>query len=833
MKIVSQLLEIKQINNQFIVKTNEIPLKILFLTDDIVRIRAAFGENEQDQFAEESYCLMTTAWEDRMDSMFPERKRIACKEVECIEEENQVILQGKKLKVVIAKNPFQISIYDEEGTCIYADIAGIAYQQDSNQRRLHFSEIELNDCFYGFGEKTGSINKIRKSMKMSPKDSMGYDPEETDGLYKHIPFYIRLSRATKKAVGLFYHNTFECEFNMGKEKSNYWHYYSKYCVDGGDIDLFVINGPSIKDIVSRYTDLTGKSALLPMYALGYQGSSMYYPELEENCDDEIVEFINTNHREDIPIDGFHLSSGYTVQKNNKRCTFTWNNKRFKSPEEFFAQMEERGVTVTPNVKPGMLLEHPLFDEMKEKGMFLPNSKRDGVGLGYWWGGQGAFVDFTKEEVRQMWKEYLTETVINKGTTSIWNDNCEYDSLVDKDCVCYFEGKEATIGELKAVMSNLMCYTTDYAIREAVANVRPYIVCRSGYAGIQRYAQTWAGDNYTSWATLKYNIATILGMGISGVTNHGCDIGGFYGPAPDKELLVRWVQQGVFQPRFSIHSVNSDNTVTEPWMYPEVTKYLRDAIKLRYQMIPYWYSLMTEASRTGAPIMRPMFYEFQHDERCYDEGVDFMIGKSLLVANVVEQGATTRKVYLPEGDRFFDYYTREEYKGGQEIEIPVDLGSIPLFVRSGAILPYARNEMKNLHKDHVTELGLLMEASKDSEFELYEDDGISFNYQKGDYLKTTVKVTSGEQVVIQFKKEGTYESKINDVFLDVICREKGPFWVTVNGKQLEHYLYHPKFEQAREGWLYNHSLKSVQVKFPQVTGDVEVVISYEQFDMIGM
>lgn len=172
------------------------------------------------------------------------------------------------------------------------------------------------------------------------------------------------------------------------------------------------------------------------------------------------------------------------------------------------------------------------------------------------------------------------------------------------------------------------------------------MCRSGHAGIQRYAQVWAGDNLTCWDTLKYNIATILGMGLSGVANHGCDVGGFYGVSPEPELFVRWVQNGIFMPRFSIHSTNTDNTVTEPWMYTDKKQYIRDAIKFRYRMIPYLYSLESRAHETGLPIMEPMFMAFQNDPKTYNEGVDFMWGDSLLVANVVEKGAKTRSIYLP-------------------------------------------------------------------------------------------------------------------------------------------------------------------------------------------
>ena len=194
-----------------------------------------------------------------------------------------------------------------------------------------------------------------------------------------------------------------------------------------------------------------------------------------------------------------------------------------------------------------------------------------------------FVDFTKEATRKHWKEYLTEGLLQYGCESVWNDNCEYDSMVDKDARVYYEGKGSTIGKIKPVMSNIMCQLSNEAINEYNPEVRPFSVCRSGHAGIQRYAQVWTGDNLTCWDALKYNIATMLGEGLSGVANIGSDVGGFYGESPEPELFVRWVQNGVFMPRFSIHSVNTDNTVTEPWMYTNMKQYIIDAIRLRYRL----------------------------------------------------------------------------------------------------------------------------------------------------------------------------------------------------------------------------------------------------------
>ena len=833
MKVCTNAYTVAKKDSYFSVMTNSVEIRILFLTDSILRIRAGFDGD----FAEESYSLVMTAWEDRMDDFLKGRRtRVEAADAVLSDGDREAVIEGRILKVVVEKDPFRICVYDKEGTLLHADIVDLAYMEDSNHRRIHTSEISPEDCFYGFGEKSGSFNKAQKFMSMSPKDAMGYNPRETDSLYKHIPFYIKLNRGTRKAVGYFYHNTCECDFDMGREKSNYWKPHSRSRTDGGDIDLFLIAGPSVRQVVERYTDLTGKSAMLPRYALGYLGSSMYYPELDNDCDDAILDFIDTTREEKIPVDGFQLSSGYcTVEtdKGIKRCVFTWNKKRFKDPREFFAQMEKRGVTVSPNVKPGILLIHPKLDEMKAKGMFIKASGSDEPGIGTWWGGKGVFADFTNPSTRTYWKEMLKENVLEYGTSSVWNDNCEYDSLVDKDCRCDFEGKGGTIGQLKSVMSNIMCHITDEAIHETFTNTRPYIVCRSGHCGIQRYAQTWAGDNLTCWDSLKYNIATILGMSLSGVANQGCDIGGFYGPSPEAELMVRWIQNGIFQPRFSIHSTNTDNTVTEPWMYGDCTDYIREAIGLRYQLSPYLYSLMERAHETGLPIMEPMCSAFQEDVKCYEEGVDFMLGDSLLVANVVEKGAVSRKVYLPEGETFYDFYTRAAYEGGRTVELPVDLGSIPLFVRSGAIIPMAEDRLDNLKTQQAEHLRILCAADRDGRFELYEDDGISMDYEKGGCLKTSITMTAGERTVLDFHQEGHYETAVKTLYLDMIHREKAPYWVKADGETIPHFLHRRKFEDADCGWYYSQRLKSVQIKYPNPKKDYQVIVSFEQFDLIGM
>ena len=544
MEICSRFTGMERKDGAFLLHTDNADIKVCFVTDEIVRVRASFDH----ELAEESYVLMTTAWEDRMDELFKgERARVEPFAAQVTEDDSTLTFATGKVTLVVDKDSINFKLLAADGSELYSTLPGNPFVKDANNRVVAYSRMKEDDCFYGFGEKSGLLDKNKTFQRERATDAMGYDAEKMDTLYKHIPFYIRLDRDTHKAVGVFYHNFYESVFNMGCEKSNYWPRYTYFQADGGDLDCFLIGGDTIARIVDNYTLLTGRPALLPKRALGYQGSSMYYPELEKDSDDAVLGFIDTIKEEGFPIDGFHLSSGYTSQ-NNKRCVFTWNTTRFKDPSGYFHAMNEKHAQNVPNVKPGVLLCNPRFDEFNADDVFVKDSKNPGTyGVGKWWGGDGAFWDFTKPEGRAAWKKYLTESIIAVGTDSVWNDNCEYDSLMDKDCTCDFDGKGGTIGQLKPLMSTLMCKVGADAVVEHNTKARPYMVCRSGSAGIQRYAQTWCGDNYTSWKSLKYNIPIITGMGLSGQPNEGADIGGFAGPAPTEELFVRWVQNPLLHP----------------------------------------------------------------------------------------------------------------------------------------------------------------------------------------------------------------------------------------------------------------------------------------------
>lgn len=832
--LLREFCSMEKTDNGYMLHGDAADVMLVFLSDDVIRIRVSF----ERKFEEESYTLVATAWEDRMDELLKdERKRIEPVTAECTETGEEVIFRTRTLSLTLCKKPFSFTLALPDGEVIYQDLHERAFEKDHLGRLSHYSRIDREaDHFYGFGEKTGHLDKKGRRMRMSPKDAIGHDPETGDPMYKHIPFYIRIHEKQRHALGMFYHNSYDSVFDMGQELSGYWERYCYYQTDGGDIDLFLLNGPRMSDVLERYTWLTGRSAMPTKQSLGYCASTMYYAELEEHCDQEIYRVIDKHEKEKILIDNFWLASGYTSgEEDNLRYVFNWNKKRFPDPKAFFEEMRARGINVIPNLKPGILKRHPYKDLFEERNVFIktPDGREDYYGR--WWGGTGRFFDFTGEAGRSTWKQLLKENVLELGAKTVWNDNCEMDGVEDREAQCDFEGKKGTMAELKILHSNLMAYVGKQALAEVYPGERPYIINRAGFAGIQRYAQVWGGDNLTDWRTVKFNIATILGMGLSGCANMGCDIGGFAGPAPEGELLLRWIQNGIFQPRFCLNSANNDNTVTQPWMYGEYLDNIRDAFAQRYRMLPYLYSLMYEANQNGMPVWRPLFLEFPDDPACYgDKNLTFMFGRSILVANVVEKGAKTRTIYLPAGSRWYDMNdSLREYSGGQTIEIPVGLGSIPMFLRGSGIY-VTSGDVKHILRDQVKQLDFLVSAEENAEFVLYDDDGHSEEYLQGVYARTHIWVESGECTSIIFHTEGTYPQAVERLTLRLVSKEKGACWVAVDGKRIPRFLVQEGWEESDAGWYYNLSDRTIWIKCPKPEAkEFRIVVSAEKFDLIGM
>jgi alpha-glucosidase len=543
----------------------------------------------------------------------------------------------------------------------------------------HYLVRDSAEKYFGLGERSGALDRAGRRFRMCNVDAMGYDARNSDPLYKHIPFYITW-KSRGAAAGLFYDTLSDCTFDMGCARSNYHGLFRSFIADHGDLDYYVIGG-TVAGIVRRFTWLTGRPALLPRWALGYSGSTMSYTD-QPDAQARMGDFLAKCEEHDILCDSFHLSSGYT-SIGDKRYVFHWNRDKFPDPAAFARSYAEKGVRLIPNIKPALLHDHPLFAEARSKGLLIS----DGNGEPEWvqfWDAVGAYLDFTNPKTLAWWKEKVTTSLLVPGMAGTWNDNNEFEIVSPKARMHGFGTARAAV-EMKPLHTLQMLRASRDAQRAKNPDKRPYLVSRAGFAGMQRYVQTWSGDNYTSWDTLKWNIRMGLGLALSGVSNSGHDIGGFDGPKPDAELFVRWVGFGIFLPRFSIHSWNTDRTANEPWMHPEMTPAVRDLIKFRYRLLPHLYDLMVRHAQHYEPITRPTFYDFPDDPRCFEESDDMLLGEALLVAAVVERGATARDVYLPKGARWFDWWMGEVLEGGQVVTRPAPYERPPLFAREGSVI----------------------------------------------------------------------------------------------------------------------------------------------------
>ncbi|KAI9329321.1 glycosyl hydrolases family 31-domain-containing protein [Obelidium mucronatum] len=569
----------------------------------------------------------------------------------------------------------------------------------------HFIRRRDQDLHYGMGERASPLSLNGRRFRLETMDALGYNPELTDPLYKLVPFHITLDTVTRIAHGIFYDSFAEGFADFGQEIDAFWGpYRSHTLLSGCGLDMYIFYGPTIENVIERYTGLVGRPAMPPKYALGYLASAMGYAE-SENAQELIAELPRLCRKWNIPCDLLHLSSGYTVDESTgARNVFTWNKKRFPDPEKLIKDLRKEGIRISANVKPWLLSQHPKYQQVYDADGFIKNSETNlPRSTRLWSAGNGAtstgsYFDLSSAAGRKFWQEGV-KSLLAAGIESIWNDNNEFSLPDNNDTYAHtnLNGGSSTVGHAgRGLQTLLMASASHEAMVSMFPKRRPFLISRSAVSGVQRFAaQSWSGDNYTSWQTLKHNIPMGLNCGLSGFVGYGHDVGGFVGPRPEKELFVRWVQNGVFHPRFCIHSWK-DEGVTEPWMYPEVLPIIRDAIHLRYKLIPYIYTLYNEASVFGHPIIRPLIYEFQHDCAIQQSSFEFMLGPHLLIASVFEQGSRTRSVRLPcledpvqNKAAWCDINTGIWYAGGGEKDVefacPLEQCGVVLAKR-GAIVP---------------------------------------------------------------------------------------------------------------------------------------------------
>ena len=645
--------------------------------------------------------------------------------------ERDVTLATDALRLRVRLAPFGLDWSLADGTPFASDRTTDAYQwrEATSTVRHYMARDRLRDRYFGLGDKTGPVDLHGRRLRTLALDALGYDAQASDPLYKHWPYLI-VRASSKVAYGLFYDTMAPATFDLGCEHDNYHGFY-RYCeIEDGDLDYYVFPGPGIAGVVRTFAELTGPMAFGPRWSLGYANTAMSLADAPD-AQAQLSGFIDDAARHDVPISAFHFGSGYS-SIGKRRYVFTWNRDKFPDPRSLVAKFTAAGIRLVANVKPCLLDDHPAYETVQAAHAFVNHAGSDLPCIGQVWDGEGAHVDFTNPDGVRWWQASLRRELLAYGILG-WNDNNEYE-IWDEDGESNGSGRPVPISRSRPLQALLMTRATFEAQAASAPRERTFTVTRAGPPGIQRYAQTWSGDNTTSWHTLRWNIRMGLTMSLSGMFNTGHDVGGFYGPTPDPELLARWVQSAAFNPRVIMNSWKDTGEVNTPWLHPSVLPVVRDWLRLRYRFIPYLYTLYWRAARFGEPMLRPRFLVCPDDPRAYDDTDDFHAGPNLLVASVVEPGARQRAVYLPGGPAdWIDFWSGAHHRSRTTVVADAPLARIPLFVPAGGILPVTDTaDMSRGHDEPSRALRVFPGAGRGaSEFVLYEDDGLSLRHLDGE------------------------------------------------------------------------------------------------------
>jgi alpha-glucosidase len=628
-----------------------------------------------------------------------------------------------------------IAIRDLAGTVLWQEAA--PYRAEAAGAISVGRKLDDGEHVYGLGEKTGASDRRGRSFEMWNSDPAWSDPTGqyrtvSDPIYQSHPFFLSL-RKGGRATGAYLANTHRTVFDVGKTTSDAL----AMSAAGGDLDLFFFDGPVPAAVLERYTKLVGRPFLPPLWTLGYHQSRWSYTPAAR-VEEVAAEF----RRRSLPADGIWFDIDYMDGFRD----FTWNPSTFPDPAGLLSRLAARGFKATAILDPGIKSEpggqYAAYNDGIANRHFILGADQNPV-VREVWPGASVFPDFTSDGTRKWWGDLVGEFA-KSGLRGAWIDMNE-PAVFSKDgfpldARTFGEGNAATFAEAKNVYALLMARATYEGLRKASPDRRPFVLTRAGFAGIQRYAAVWTGDAQSTWDHLAMTPSMLAGMSVSGMAFVGSDIGGF-GGSPPPELYGRWFEVGSFSPFFRSH-VATGAPAQEPWSFgSEVESVARRMLALRYALLPYWYQALVAATRTGVPVVRPLWFEFPSDDEASKHDDEFFIGPSLLAAPVISANVTERDVYLPAGT-FYEYYTGASYRGPTTVSMPAPLGRVPLFVRAGAVLPTQDVvDYVGAPSNGILYLDVFTGAvGTSTSIDLYEDDGETSGHAAGAFATTNVSST---------------------------------------------------------------------------------------------
>ncbi len=700
---------------------------------------------------------------------------------------DQFSISTSKLNVIVYKSPFRVAIFSKDGKLLSSEVTGMDRKGDTVSCT---KSLTPDEHFFGFGERMDFIDQRNKKVALNVGRGKGrphiigaYNILEAN--YSPVPFFM-----STKGYGIFLHNSFATEWDMGATSNEQY----SFKAAGGELDYYFMYGPDFPSILSDYTALTGKSPLLPQFALGlhagtYSGGTWGHER--ETSDSYVVELAGKFREMGIPVDLLWLDSTWRIfGKNggNGATSFEWRDT-FKDPKGMFDSIYAMhykmvGLHLRPRFDNGNKLN--LLDQAREKGLVYPEPDN-----------KGEFVNFFDQKSVDWWWENGVMRVASQGAKFLKTDEgSAFGGLANES------DKTGPTDRTAQKLHNVfpIAYAkAPYEKFQQFNGIRGVNQTREGYAGIQRYPFIFAGDWPSQWQYFGPVIKAGLNIGLSGVGYWAHCMGGFEQPA-DPELYIRWVQFGMFSPVALVFGMDHPG-YKEPWNYgDQALANFKKYDLLRYRLIPYIYSNAHKMYLTGMPLMQSLVLGYQNDQNVYDIGDQYMFGDNLMVCPVTTKGAQTRTVYLPEGT-WYDYWTGKKYEGKKYVHVVAPLDTIPVFAKAGAIIPM-QPEMHYTGEKPVDEITLDIFPGANSSFSLYEDDGLSLDYQNGKFANTEIRTIAQPNTlkVIINKPSGLFRPSVH-TYLAKIRLEgvKKPSAVTENGKAL------------RQGWRYDDKEHVLYVK----------------------
>ncbi len=704
-------------------KTTSAFFRIMVYNENIIRIRVS-----QDVIVNDFSYVLT----DEIDAPV---------DFTLMEEGALVRLSTEVIDMEFDKTPaFRIVFRNKEGEIINEDVPGQGFGTSFiGNRSTLYKKLFPDERFVGLGEVLGNLDHRGSAHTLNNTDTYRYgDPRLP--MYVSIPFYMGIHDSL--AYGLFYHNTHKTFFNFGISTD-----FTSITAEGGDVDYFFIYAENIPEIIDHYTRLTGRMPLPPSWSLGYhQSRCSYFPQ------HNVKILAETFRAKQIPIDCIVLDADYLHEYE----PFRINTERFPDLPGLTRYLKELDIEVTASVNPGIKVDSTYFAHLDglEKDVFVKFS--DGsLYTADIAPSTNNFVDFTNPKARQWWADNM-KFLPGNGIHGYWNDMNEPavgGSYLPDNLLFDFDGRKANALAAKNLYGMLMARSSFESALKYGEYRRPFSLTRSGFAGVQRYAAVWTGDNTAKDEYLLGGMLLNTQLGLSGLPFVGDDIGGYIGPT-SKELFTRWIAVGAFEPFMRNHK-EAFSLANEPWSYGEEAEAIaKEYIGFRYRLMPYLYSKFYEASVSGMPVARSLCLNHPFDPLVYDHlyQYQFLFGDAILVVPVTP-AEKNKKYYLPEG-KWYDLYSDELHEGSQELARECPVYEIPLFVKASSVIPMQSLVQSTKEKPADTLFVHIFNGDEKNIFQYYEDDGSTMDYKDGVFYKRKIIFDPENKQIVFTAAEGT-------------------------------------------------------------------------------